>query len=103
MDFLSLNGLEIMTPLAVDTLQTGLIIMLLVLSCALTIYNLPWTHTELTETHRQTRTYFQHIKLILREYISVPNQQAFISGTVTQHGHRLNSIETRLGDAQKRP
>lgn len=102
MDFLSLNGSEIMTPLAVDTLQTGLIIMLMVLSCALTIYNLPWTHTELTETHRQTRTYFQNIKLILREYISVSNQQAFISGTVVQHGNRLNGIERRLGDKRKR-
>lgn len=100
-EFLSLHALEMMTPLAVDTFQTGLIIMLMVLSSVLTIYNLPWSHTELTETHRQTRTYFQHLKRIVGEHTSVSNHQALISGTLTQNRHCLNRIDHRQGDGHK--
>ena len=39
-----------------NTLQSGLIIVLLMTACALAIYNLPWTDAELTTSHKQTRT-----------------------------------------------
>ena len=45
-----------------NTLQSGLIIVLLMTACALAIYNLPWTDAELTTSHEQTRTQLSRLK-----------------------------------------
>lgn len=50
--------------LTTNTLQSALIIVLLITACALTIYNLPWTDAELTASHRQTRTQLNRLKSI---------------------------------------
>ena len=41
--------------LTTNTLQSALIIVLLVAACGLAIYNLPWTDSELKATHKQTQ------------------------------------------------
>ena len=41
--------------LTTNTLQSTLIIVLLVAACGLAIYNLPWTESELKASHNQTQ------------------------------------------------
>lgn len=85
MDFLFLvEGVGNM-PLAIDTMHTGLIIILLIAACAMTIYNLPWSDAELTATHHQTRTQFLRLKMMLRDYFSGPSRQVVNSGQSLQH------------------
>ena len=85
MDFLFLVEWGVSMPLAMDTIHTGLIIVLLILACAMTIYNLPWSDTELTATHHQTRTQFLRLKMMFRDYFSESPQQVTATGRSIQH------------------
>ena len=64
-----------------DTLQSALLIILLVAACGLAIYNLPWTDAEIKASHTHTQT---QLKRLLRLF-SFSSSSAECTPQQTRH------------------